>query len=355
MTSFDIRRHFRGGMALALSTGLLVACAGSQPRPPELVRLENELARLQSDPVVSAKAPEELHQATNAVYNLSEHGDDMKAAVFDHHIYMADRLLQIAEAEGRSRFARERIDTLSAERERLVAEARAMEAERARREANMARQDANAALAQADAERREAAMARERAEAERRDAMLARQQAEAIEPVWDALVADSSVPSVGPLDAPVTVIEFFDYHCGYCKRAFDGVKELAENSDGKIRTMFVEFPILREESADAARAALAAAKQGKYMEIHAAFMENRGILDEAQINTLAKDAGVDVDQMRKDMQSPEINGMLQQYAAMARSIGVNGTPAFLINGQMVSGADMERVNALVKAGLEQAS
>jgi protein-disulfide isomerase len=183
----------------------------------------------------------------------------------------------------------------------------------------------------------------------------ARQQAEAIEPVWDALVADSSVPSVGPLDAPVTVIEFFDYHCGYCKRAFDGVKELAENSDGKVRTMFVEFPILREESADAARAALAAAKQGKYMEIHAAFMENRGILDEAQINTLAKDAGVDVDQMRKDMQSPEINGMLQQYAAMARSIGVNGTPAFLINGQMVSGADMERVNALVKAGLEQAS
>ncbi len=183
----------------------------------------------------------------------------------------------------------------------------------------------------------------------------ARQQAEAIQPVWDALVADSSVPSVGPLDAPVTVIEFFDYHCGYCKRAFDGVKELAENSDGKIRTMFVEFPILREESAIAARAALAAAKQGKYMEIHAAFMESRGVLDEAQINKLAEDAGVDVDQMRKDMQSPEINGMLQQYSAMARSIGVNGTPAFLINGQMVSGADMERVNALVKAGLEEAS
>ena len=93
----------------------------------------------------------------------------------------------------------------------------------------------------------------------------ARQQAEAITPVWDALVADSSVPSVGPVDAPVTVIEFFDYHCGYCKRAFDGVKEIAENSDGKVRTIFVEFPILREESGLAARAALAAAKQGKYM------------------------------------------------------------------------------------------
>ena len=189
MTSFDIRRHFRGGMALALSTGLLVACAGSQPRPPELLRLDNELARLQSDPVVAARAPEELRQASNAVRNLSEHGDDMKSPVFDHHIYMADRLLQIAEAEGRSRFARERIDTLSAERERLVAEARAMEAERARREANMARQDANAALAQADAERREAAMARERAEAERRDAMLARQQAEAARAELQAMQA----------------------------------------------------------------------------------------------------------------------------------------------------------------------
>ncbi|HPF72331.1 MAG: OmpA family protein [Rhodanobacteraceae bacterium] len=179
MNRFDVRRHLRGGIALALSTGLLVACAGSQQRPPELVRLENQLARLQSDPVVSAEAPKELQQAANAVRNLSEHGDGMKSRVFDHNVYMADRLLQIAEAEGQSRFARERIDTLSAERERLVAEARAKEADRARHEANMARRDANAALAQADADRRDAAMAREQAEAERREATLARQQAEA--------------------------------------------------------------------------------------------------------------------------------------------------------------------------------
>ena len=165
MNRFDVRRHLRGGIALALSTGLLVACAGSQQRPPELVRLENQLARLQSDPVVSAEAPKELQQAANAVRNLSEHGDGMKSRVFDHNVYMADRLLQIAEAEGQSRFARERIDTLSAERERLVAEARAKEADRARHEANMARRDANAALAQADADRRDAAMAREQAEA----------------------------------------------------------------------------------------------------------------------------------------------------------------------------------------------
>lgn len=183
----------------------------------------------------------------------------------------------------------------------------------------------------------------------------AREQEKAITPIWDALVADSSVPSIGPVDAPVTVIEFFDYHCGYCKRAFDGVKEIAENNDGKVRTIFVEFPILREESTVAARAALAAAKQGKYMEIHEAFMSNRGLLDQERINELASGIGIDVDQMLEDMKSPEVTGMLAQYSTMARSVGISGTPAFLINGTMVSGADMDRVNALVDAGLKDAS
>ena len=84
-------------------------------------------------------------------------------------------------------------------------------------------------------------------------------------------------------------------------------------------------------------------------------MTNRGLLDEDRINDLAAAAGVDVDQMRADMQSPEINGMLAQYSAMAQTVGISGTPAFIINGTMVSGADMERVDALVQAGLEKAS
>ncbi|MDG4721299.1 MULTISPECIES: DsbA family protein [Thalassospira] len=183
----------------------------------------------------------------------------------------------------------------------------------------------------------------------------ARQQAEAITPVWDALVADSTVPSFGPVDAPVTVIEFFDYHCGYCKRAFEGVMEIAEKHDDKVRTIFVEFPILREESVTAARAALAAQKQGKYMEVHKAFMDNRGLLDDARIDELATAAGIDVAKMREDMGSPEISAMIAQYSAMARTVGISGTPAFIINGSMVSGADMDRVNALVQAGLEEAS
>ena len=91
------------------------------------------------------------------------------------------------------------------------------------------------------------------------------------------------------------------------------------------------------------------------MEIHEAFMANRGLLDDTRIDELAASAGVDVAKMREDMQSPEIGGMIAQYAAMARTVGISGTPAFIINGTMVSGADMDRVNALVKTGLEEAS
>jgi protein-disulfide isomerase len=183
----------------------------------------------------------------------------------------------------------------------------------------------------------------------------ARQQAEAIKPAWNTLVSDKTIPSAGPATAPVTVIEFFDYHCGFCKQAFKNVNELAKKSDGSVRTIFVEFPILREESSNAARAALAAARQGKYMEIHSVFMENRGILDSAQIDKLASSIGIDVEQMHKDMQLPEIKNMLQRNAELAHSIGVTGTPAFLINREMVSGADMDRVDALVKAGLKSPS
>lgn len=133
------------------------------------------------------------------------------------------------------------------------------------------------------------------------------------------------------------------------------MKEIAENSDGKVRTIFVEFPILSEESTLAARAALAADKQDKYMEAHEAFMTNRGLLDQERINELAAGVGIDVEQMLEDMKAPEITGMLAQYSSMARAVGISGTPAFLINGTLVSGADMERVNALVDAGLKDAS
>jgi protein-disulfide isomerase len=183
-----------------------------------------------------------------------------------------------------------------------------------------------------------------------------RRQEEAIAPVWNALASkDSAAPSVGAANAPVTVVEFFDYQCGYCKRAFDDVMAMADDDTQKIRTVFLELPILSEESVVAARAALAAQKQGKYLELHRAMMGSRGKLTNDRIDELAAGAGVDVAQMRKDMDSDDVRKELSHNSAMAKSIGINGTPAFLINGTLVPGADMERVKSLVDAGLAKDS
>ncbi len=183
-----------------------------------------------------------------------------------------------------------------------------------------------------------------------------RLQDKAIAPVWKALTAkDANVPSVGAANAPVTVVEFFDYQCGYCKRAFDDVMAMADDDTQKIRTVFLELPILTPESLVAAKAALAAQKQGKYLELHRAMMGSRGKLTDDRINELAAGAGIDVAQMRKDMNGDDVRQELSRNAAMAKSIGVNGTPAFLINGTLVSGADMERVQSLVDAGLAKDS
>lgn len=183
----------------------------------------------------------------------------------------------------------------------------------------------------------------------------ARQQAEAIKPVWDKIMADDTLPSVGPAHAPVTVVEFFDYQCGYCKKAFGEMKDLVDNSKGKIRAIYIEFPILTPQSGTSARAALAAARQGKYIEAHRAFMGSRGVLTDDRIDEIAANAGIDVKQMRKDMDDSALGRALAENADMARAIGINGTPAFLINGKLVPGADMQRVEELVQDGLKKAS
>jgi protein-disulfide isomerase len=130
---------------------------------------------------------------------------------------------------------------------------------------------------------------------------------------------------------------------------------MADDDTQKIRTVFLELPILSEESVVAARAALAAQKQGKYLELHRAMMGSRGKLTNDRIDELAAGAGVDVAQMRKDMDSDDVRKELSRNSAMAKSIGINGTPAFLINGTLVPGADMERVKSLVDAGLAKDS
>ena len=159
-------------LAVGVSVCLMAACASTPQKSPELVRLENELSRLRADPVVAGNAGAELSEAQRAIDLIASDGKRMRADLYDHNVYLAGRLLDIAESEGRATHARDASERLVAERDRLVADARAMEADRARREANAARAAADQARMQASDASRAADMARAQAEAERLQAML---------------------------------------------------------------------------------------------------------------------------------------------------------------------------------------
>lgn len=187
--------------------------------------------------------------------------------------------------------------------------------------------------------------ARQKAEEER-------EAREALEANRDALYSNGADYSIGPDDAEVTVVEFFDYRCGYCKRSIDYVAGLPANYDGRVRVVFKELPILSPESRVAARAALAAGLQGKYFEMHMGLMESRGNFTNAEINMIAQAAGVDVEQMREDMESDEVQNQLADSLALARDLGVTGTPAFFVDDTKVPGANTPAVTRLIEEHLD---
>lgn len=158
---------------------------------------------------------------------------------------------------------------------------------------------------------------------------------------------------IGPADAPVTVVEFFDYRCGFCKRSLDYVAALPEVHDGKVRVVFKEFPILSPQSRTAALAALAAGKQGLYFEMHAALMESNSQLSDSDIDDIAESVGVDVAKMRADMRSEAVQQQLADHTGLARSLNITGTPAFIIGDDLVPGANTPQITALIKEALAE--
>jgi len=171
----------------------------------------------------------------------------------------------------------------------------------------------------------------------------------------DALLNNPLDFSVGPADAPVTVVEFFDYRCGFCKRSAEWAIGLPEQFDNQVRVVFKEYPILSPESEKAALAAIAAGKQGKYVEMHMALMQldNASGFGPDQIDALAEEIGIDVAKMRADMQSMEAQSAVANAKALAQDIGVNGTPNFIIGDTMVPGADIARVEKLIEDALAE--
>jgi len=166
--------------------------------------------------------------------------------------------------------------------------------------------------------------------------MAAREQEEKVKAFTEKLENTDDLVTVGNPDAEVTVVEFFDYNCGYCKKAFTELQQLI-NEDEDIQVVFKEMPILGQSSYEAARWALAAHKQDKYFEFHAALMEMQGAKNEATFKKIAKDIGLDVDQMEKDIKDPAIEQTIQENIQLAQDLGIRGTPAFLINDHVSRG------------------
>ena len=159
-------------------------------------------------------------------------------------------------------------------------------------------------------------------------------------------------PEVGNPKASVTIVEFFDYNCGYCKRALKEVQAvLAEDTD--VRFVFKDMPILSPQSQTAAHWSLAAHRQGKYFEFHQKVMTMNGGVSEESMITIATELGLDIEKLKKDAADPKIAQTVMQNIQVATDLGIRGTPAFIINDRVIGGyielEEMKKVIAEVRA------
>ena len=148
--------------------------------------------------------------------------------------------------------------------------------------------------------------------------------------------------TLGNLQGDVTVVEFFDYNCGYCKRAMTDMLDLLK-VDGKVRFVLKEFPVLGEGSMQAAQVAVAVRMQDKtggkkYLEFHQKLLASRGSIDKARAVAAAKEVGLDVARIEKDLASEEVKATLEESYKIAEALGLNGTPSYVVGSDVVIGA-----------------
>ena len=146
---------------------------------------------------------------------------------------------------------------------------------------------------------------------------------------------------LGNKDGDVTFVEFFDYNCGYCKRAMADMLDLLK-TDPKLKVVLKEFPVLSQGSVEAAQVAVAVRLQDpggkKYLDFHQKLLGGRGAADKARAMAAAKEAGLDTARIEKDLASPEVRATIEENFKLAESMGMNGTPSYVIGKQVVIGA-----------------
>lgn len=153
---------------------------------------------------------------------------------------------------------------------------------------------------------------------------------------YNDIFLNTGDPIGGNADGDVTLVEFFDYNCPYCRKAAPTLKQ-AMDTDGKLKLVYKEWPILGPASVFAAKAALASKKQGKYAAYHEALMTYSGSINEAVTLTVAKQVGLDIDQLKLDMQDPAILDLITRNAKLASGLRITGTPTFVIGEKIIRG------------------
>ena len=182
---------------------------------------------------------------------------------------------------------------------------------------------------------------RQRAEQEEREA------AELLEKYAGDISSEAGVPFVGPKDAKVTVTEFFDFSCGYCKRLSPEIEKLvADNAD--VKFVFKPLTFVSPNSTYQAKAGFAAFNQGKFMEYYKGVMEGNAGSEEL-VDAIAQGAGIDMEKFKADIASEEISKNLNEVASFAQKIRVNGVPAVFINGKQAQGRSASELQSAINA------
>jgi len=157
----------------------------------------------------------------------------------------------------------------------------------------------------------------------------------------DALFNSPRQVVLGNPQGDVTFVEFFDYNCGYCKRALNDMVELM-GKDPKLKVVLKEFPVLGPGSVEAAQVAVAVRMQDKtgkkYLEFHQKLLGGRGQVDKAKALATAKEIGLDMTRLDKDLKSEEVSKTLEESMKLAEALGLNGTPSYVIGNDVVIGA-----------------
>jgi protein-disulfide isomerase len=196
------------------------------------------------------------------------------------------------------------------------------------------------------------------AEFEKRQQLAEAEKAKvAIKTHAEAIFNSPRQVTLGNPQGDVTFVEFFDYNCGYCKRALEDMMQLM-SKDPKLKVVLKEFPVLGPASMDAARVGVAVRMQDKtgkkYLEFHQKLLTGRGQVDRARAMAAAKEVGLDMARLEKDLKSDEIDASLQESMKLAEALGLNGTPSYVINNDVVIGAvGLATLSAKIQAARAQ--